>query len=114
MEKCMTIPRLCENLVGLTAVDAEGNQIGKVGEVYLNHVCGQPEWVTVSTGMSGNRESFAPLYNASVRGDQLILAVSRQLVKDAPSIDGDGSLSEAEISALYQYYGDHLAGNDRS
>ena len=83
-------------------------------EGYLNRVSGQPEWVTVSTGMSGNRESFAPLYNASVRGDQLILVVSRQLVKDAPSIDGDGSLSEAEISALYQYYGDHLAGNDRS
>lgn len=113
MEICMTIPRQWENLVGLTAVDAEGNQIGKVGEVYLNRVSGQPEWVTVNTGMSGNRESFAPLHNASVRGEQLILAVSRQLVKDAPSIDGDGSLSEAEVSALYQYYGDHLAGNDR-
>jgi hypothetical protein len=109
MEMFMTIPRQWENLVGLTAVDAGGNQIGKVVEVYLNHVSGQPEWVTVSTGMSGNGESFAPLYNACVRGDQLILAVSRQLVKDAPSIDGDGSLSEAEISALYQYYGDHLA-----
>ncbi len=109
MELCMTIPRQWENLVGLTAADAEGNQIGKVGEVYPNRVSGQPEWVTVSTGMSGNGESFAPLYNAAVRGDQLILAVSRQLVKDAPSIDGDGSLTEAEISALYQYYGDHLA-----
>jgi hypothetical protein len=109
MRICMTIPRQWENLVGLTAVDVEGNQIGKTGEVYLNHVSGQPEWVTVRTGMSGNRESFAPLYNAAVRGDQLILAVSRQLVKDAPSINGDGSLTEAEVSALYQYYGDHLA-----
>ena len=42
MEKCMTIPRQWENLVGLTAVDAQGNQIGKVVEVYLNRVCGQP------------------------------------------------------------------------
>jgi len=110
----MTVPRQWENLVGLMAVDAEGHQIGKVGRVYLNCVSGQPEWVTVGTGMSGNRESFAPLHDASVRGEQLILAVSRQLVKDAPSIDGDGSLTEAEISALYQYYGDHLTGDDRS
>ena len=108
----MTIPQQWENLIGLTAVDAEGDQIGKVGEVYLNDGSGQPEWVTVSTGMFGKRESFAPLYNSSVSDDRLTLAVSKQLVKDAPGIDSDGSLSEAEISALYQYYGDHLAADD--
>jgi uncharacterized protein (TIGR02271 family) len=109
----MTIPQQ-ENLIGLKAVDAEGDQIGKVGDVYLNDVSGQPEWVTVSTGMFGTRESFAPMYNSSVSGDQLTLAVSKQLVKDAPGIDSDGHLSEAEINALYEYYGEHLAGDDRS
>jgi uncharacterized protein (TIGR02271 family) len=108
----VTISQQWEDLIGLTAVDARGDQIGKVGEVYLNDASGQPEWVTVSTGMFGTRESFAPLYNSSVSDDQLTLVVSKQVVKDAPSIDGDGSLSEAEISALYQYYGDHLAGDD--
>ena len=69
MEKCMTIPRQWENLVGLTAVDAEGNQIGKVGEVYLNRVSGQPEWVTVSTGMSGNRSPVTRRSNRSIRSN---------------------------------------------
>jgi hypothetical protein len=62
---------------------------------------GKPEWVTVSTGMFGTRQSFAPLHGSSVRGDQLVLAVPRQLVKDAPTIEDDGRLDEAEVTALY-------------
>ena len=109
----MTIPQQWDKLIGLTAVDAEGDKIGKVGQVYRDDATGQPEWVTVSTGMFGTRESFAPLDNASVRGDQLVLAVSKQLVKDAPSLEDDGRLSEAEIDALYQHYAGHLTGDDR-
>ena len=81
----MTTPQQWDNLIGLTATDADGDKIGKVGQVYLDEGTGKPEWVTVSTGMFGTRESFAPLYSASVRDDQLVLAVPRQLVKDAPN-----------------------------
>jgi len=104
----MTSPQQWDNLIGLTAVDRDGDKIGKVGQVYLGEAAGQPEWVTVSTGMFGTRESFAPLYGASVRDDQLVLAVPRQLVKDAPGIDDDGHLADAEVAALYQYYAAHL------
>ena len=56
-----------------------------------------------------------PLYGSSVRGDQLVLAVSRQLVKDAPTVEDDGRLDEAEVTALYQHYATHLdpAGRGR-
>ena len=110
-------------MIGLTATDADGDKIGQVGQVYLDEGTGKPEWVTVSTGMFGTRQSFAPLYGSSVRGDQLVLAVSRQLVKDAPTIEDDGRLDEAEVTALYQHYAAHLdpacrgraedAGDDR-
>ena len=104
----MTTPQQWDNLIGLTATDASGGKIGKIGQVYLDEGTGRPEWVTVSTGMFGTRESFAPLYGSSVRGDQLVLAVSRQLVKDAPNVDDDGHLGEAEITALYQHYAAYL------
>jgi uncharacterized protein (TIGR02271 family) len=104
----MTTPQQWDNLIGLTAIDSDGDKIGKVGQVYLDDAAGQPEWVTVSTGIFGTRESFAPLYNASVRDDQLVLAVPRQLVKDAPNIDDDGHLTETEVAALYQHYAGHL------
>ena len=35
-----------------------------------------------------------------VRGDQLVLAVSRQLVKDASTIEDDGRLDKAEVTAV--------------
>jgi uncharacterized protein (TIGR02271 family) len=111
----MTTPQQWENMIGLTATDADGEKIGQVGQVYLDEGTGKPEWVTVSTGMFGTRQSFAPLYGSSVRGDQLVLAVSRRLVKDAPTVEDDGRLDEAEVSALYQHYAAHLdpAGRGR-
>jgi uncharacterized protein (TIGR02271 family) len=112
----MTIPQQWENLIGQTATDADGDKIGQVGQVYLDEGTGKPEWVTVSTGMFGTRQSFAPLYGSSIRGGQLVLAVSRQLVKDAPNIEDDGRLDEAEVTALYQHYAAHLdpAGRGRA
>lgn len=104
----MTTPQQWENLIGLTAVGADGDKIGTVGQVYLDDDAGQPAWVTVSTGMFGTRESFAPLYGSSVGDGQLVLAVPRQLVKDAPNVDNDGHLEDAEVAALYQHYAGHL------
>lgn len=104
-----TIPQQWDNLIGLTATGPNGDTIGKVGQVYLDEGTGKPEWVTVSTGMFGTRQSFAPLYGSSVSGDQLVLAVSKQVVKDAPNIDDDGHLSETEVTALYQHYATYLS-----
>ncbi len=104
----MTTPQQSENLIGLTAVDPQGDKVGKVGQVYLDDATGQPVWVTVKTGMLGTRQSFAPLYGGAVRDDELVLAVSKQLVKDAPSVEDDGHLQETEIDALYQHYAGHL------
>lgn len=92
------------HLVGTTAVDTDGNKIGNVGQVYLSDQTGEPEWVAVRTGMFGNKQSFAPLHGAQLNGDELVLRVSKDLVKDAPNIDDDGHLDEAENDRLYEYY----------
>jgi uncharacterized protein (TIGR02271 family) len=102
----MTTPQQWDNLIGLTATDVNGDKIGTVGQVYLD--AGEPAWVTISTGLFGTRESFAPLYGSAVRGDQLVLAVPKQLVKDAPSIDNDGHLGEADVTQLYRHYDGYL------
>lgn len=112
----MTTPQQWDNLIGRAATDVNGDKIGDVGQVYLDEGTGRPEWVTVKTGMFGMRESFAPLSGSSVRGDQLVLAVSKQLVKDAPSVADDGHLDEPEVTALYQHYAGYLgaAAPDRA
>jgi uncharacterized protein (TIGR02271 family) len=104
----MTTPAQWNNLIDSTAVDADGEKIGKIGQVFLDDATGQPEWVTVKTGMFGRRESFAPLYSARPGDGEVRLAVTKQQVKDAPSVDADGHLADSEVDALYQHYAGHL------
>ena len=104
----MTTPAWWDNLIGRTAVGSDGDKLGKVGQIYLDEATGEPAWVTVSTGLFGSRQSFAPLYDATVSEDQVILAVPRDLVKDAPGIEDDGHLDESETGTLYQHYAGYL------
>jgi uncharacterized protein (TIGR02271 family) len=97
-----------QDVTGFSAIGADGEKIGKVGQVYLNDATGQPEWVTVSTGLFGTKESFAPLYNAQPSDGEVRLAVTKQQVKDAPNIDTDEHIGTAEIDALYQHYAGYL------
>jgi uncharacterized protein (TIGR02271 family) len=104
----MTTPAQWGDLIGSTAVGADGGKIGKVGQVYLNDATGQPEWVAVRTGLFGTRESFAPLYNAQPGDGEIRLIVTKQMVKDAPSVDADEHFAESETDALYEHYADCL------
>ena len=104
----MTTTEDLQNLVGRTAVDSDGSKIGTIGQVYVDDQSGQPLWVTISTGMFGSRENFAPLYGSRTSGDSLQLAVSKDMVTDAPSVDADGHISDSENDALYTYYDGYL------
>ena len=93
------------SLMGSTVRDSAGEKIGKVGQVYLDDTTGQPEWVTVRTGLFGTKESFVPLAAARVEGDELIVDISKSKVHEAPRIDEEGHLSEEQETELYTYYG---------
>jgi len=81
-------------------------KIGKVGQVFLDDQTGEPEWVTVSTGLLGGAESFVPLADATVSGNDVLVSHSKDKVKDAPRVsDSDGHLSQDEEAELYRYYG---------
>jgi uncharacterized protein (TIGR02271 family) len=93
-----------EELTENAVVDAHGKKIGKVGTVYLADDTQQPEWVTVRTGMFGQKESFVPLRGARLDSDGLHVQVSKEQVTDAPRTDADQHLSEQESVELYRYY----------
>jgi uncharacterized protein (TIGR02271 family) len=106
----MTYPSndLVQHLMGRTVTDQHGDKIGKVGQIYLNDSTGEPEWLTVSTGLFGTRESFVPLRGADYGGDDVVVPVAKDVVKDAPNVDNDGHLEPAEEETLYRYYADYL------
>jgi uncharacterized protein (TIGR02271 family) len=92
-------------VIGSDVYDETGSKIGSASEVYLDDQSGQPEWVTVRTGMFGTKESFVPIRDADLTDDGVRVHVSKDRVKDAPRIDADGHLSPQEEQELYRYYG---------
>ncbi len=92
-------------VIGKDVYDQSGDKIGSASEVYLDDESGQPEWVTVRTGMFGTKESFVPIRDADLTDDGLRVPVSKSQVKDAPRIDTEGHLSPQEEQELYRYYG---------
>src|SRR5215217_198081 len=91
--------------VGRVMVDRDGNRLGEITDIYLDRETERPEWAVVRTGLFGLRSSFVPLAEASEVGDQIRVRHERTLVKDAPNIEADGQLSEAEEAELYRHYG---------
>ena len=104
----MTTPQETPDYIHRAAVDPEGNKIGKISQVYNDDQTGQPLWVLVETGLFGTRQSFAPIHGSRLDGELVVLAVSKDQVKDAPNIDSDAHVSESEQDALRQYYSGYL------
>jgi uncharacterized protein (TIGR02271 family) len=90
---------------GATMVDSDGDKIGTIEAIYVDDQTGQPEWALVNTGLFGTKSTFVPLADANPAGDQVQVPYQKQLIKDAPRMDPDGHLSEAEEQQLWRHYG---------
>ena len=90
---------------GRTLVDRDGGRIGSIDAIYLDDQTGQPEWALVNTGLFGTKSSFVPLAQATQTDQDVRVPYDKQLVKDAPRVDPDGHLSEAEERQLWRHYG---------
>jgi sporulation protein YlmC with PRC-barrel domain len=105
---------------GMTVVDADGDKIGTVEQIYLDRQTGQPEFATVKTGLFGLKTSFVPIVDAEITGDDTVrVPVQKEQVKDAPRIEPDGQeLSADEERKLWEHYGrrdyDEWQGEDRT
>jgi uncharacterized protein (TIGR02271 family) len=95
-----------ERLYECDVIDARGDRIGSVKQVWLDEASGRPVWASVHTGLFGMRESFVPIQDAQVKDKHITVPVEKQKVKDAPEVDASGGrLSDAEQANLYEHYG---------
>ena len=89
----------------LNVIDPEGSKIGTLESVYVDTGTDQPFFASVVTGFIGRHKlTFVPLTGATVAPDHLRVTVSKDLAKNAPSIDTDGELTadmEPEVFAHY-------------
>jgi stress response protein YsnF len=99
---------------GRTLLDRDGSRIGTIDAIYLDDRTGQPEWALVNTGLFGTKASFVPLVQAFQSDNDVLVPYDKQLVRDAPRVDVDQRLSEAEEQQLWRHYGLDYDTTDRS
>jgi len=94
------------NVMGGELKSTGGETIGKIGQVFLDDQTGEPEWVTVKTGLFGSSETFVPIREASIEGNSVLVSWDKAKIKDAPNVDPEGGhLDQSEEARLYEYYG---------
>jgi uncharacterized protein (TIGR02271 family) len=90
---------------GRNVIGADGEKIGKADEVYYANDDGTPEWLTVNTGLFGTKTNFVPIDGSKPAGEDIQVAYTKDVVKDAPGVDPDGELSQSEERELWTHYG---------
>jgi uncharacterized protein (TIGR02271 family) len=94
------------NVMGGELKSTGGDTIGKIGQVFLDDQTGEPEWVTVKTGLFGSSETFVPIREASIEGNSVLVSWDKATIKEAPNVDPEGGhLDQSEEARLYEYYG---------
>jgi hypothetical protein len=89
---------------GRTVRDRNDEKIGKIGDLYLDEETDRPAYAGVRTGLLGRRESIIPLEGIVERDGELIAPYDAELVHDAPAIDPDEALDDAEQTRLARHY----------
>ena len=89
---------------GRDLIGSDGEKIGTIKEIYEDMHTNKPEWGLVSSGFLGTRSHFVPLAGAQPEGENVRVSATKDQVKSAPSIEGDGQLSEADERRLFEHY----------
>jgi uncharacterized protein (TIGR02271 family) len=90
---------------GRELVGSDGEKIGTIKEIYEDTASGKPEWALVTSGLFGTRSHFVPIAAAETAGEDVRVNVTKDRVKDAPSVEGEGQLSETDEQRLFEHYG---------
>src|SRR5919199_4446100 len=91
---------------GRTVLDRDGQEIGKLGDIYLDGETERPAFAGVRTGLFGRKESIVPLADAAEVEDGVQVPYDKATVEDAPRLDPDDeALAPEEEDALFRHYG---------
>lgn len=92
------------DLKGATVYDINHDKVGSLDDFYIDDNTEKPTWMTVKTGMFGNKVSFVPLALAHEAEDGIEVDVTKDEIKEAPHIAVDEELEVESESELYKYY----------
>ncbi|MGN7781754.1 PRC-barrel domain-containing protein [Mycolicibacterium sp. 22603] len=95
---------LVEQYVGATVYDVAGEKIGKIDKLFVDDTTREPKWAIVRSGFLGMSHAVVPL-KGSRRGEGAVsLTVTKDAVKDAPSVQTDEGITVDEADRLSRHY----------
>lgn len=100
----MTTQQELDRLATSRVLDATGEDLGQVGDVYLDDDTGRPEWVTVKTDAQSRQVHFVPLVDAQWVGESIQVPHDKRRIENSPGLPPEESLSVAQEEDLYRYY----------
>jgi hypothetical protein len=103
-----------EDWVGQSALDSEGERVGKLDEVFYSTASGHPVFAAVKSGLLGRHADVVPLAGATAGRDYVRLAYTAAQIEQAASdVDARDTIEYADAQHLAQIYGVEIAENDR-
>ena len=90
---------------GQEVVDAKGEKLGKLEQVYFDGETDEPTFVAVKSGLVSKSVTLVPLERASVGRDYVRVNRAKGEFKKAPSFDTDVELSLDDEAATFRHYG---------
>ena len=91
---------------GKDIVAVDGEKVGRVRDIYYVETLGDPEWVTVGTGILGLKERIVPVEVLQPEGDRLKVPFTKAKIKAEPHFDlEDGALSREDEARLCSHFG---------
>ena len=90
---------------GRTVRDRDGEELGKLGELYLDSESSRPAWGSVTRGLLRKTETIVPLTGAEEDGNDLRLPYERAMFDEAPDVDPDVELTVEQERLLHEHYG---------
>ena len=109
------VTRTYDGWIGRAAHDSSGDKVGEIADIYCDDATGRPEWLAVTTGLFGTKQTFVPIHGSEQYGDRgLKLPFDKNTIKDAPRVDPDGHLSADQERELWEHYGYDYTGRTTS
>ncbi len=86
------------------ALDRHGVVIGTVIDVYEDSQTGREKWLAITTGYFGTRRVVAPVQDASLLGDDVVVAHAKDVIVAAPVVHTFTALTPADERSVSAYF----------
>lgn len=101
-----------QSIVGATIFGPDEIKLGRISQVFVDAADGHPTWAEIHSGALGRHTTYVPLHEATWENDDVHVPYDKELVKNAPRVDGEDGLTPDQEQELSRHYADVPASEE--